>query len=540
MSYTFKDYGNREAWENARDPFSPDGIQGIGTSEVANACGHGYGTPLELWETKTGLREPFRGNEASERGKRNEPSIRAWFAMNFKQFRINYSEFGVYISDELPLFTTLDGELEAVEDCDFPVLHGVTGQQCFLHLKKGMKGILEIKDTEPQTEDGYIRWNAVPVPYQYQVAGQNICRGGAFTILVAHITGPYAHGMDPIFPGETGECRIYGFDMPADLASVQDDIRSQLPSFWESIREKRNPGMSLYDSESESLVTFNPRVKVGEILADFEEAKEGVIRYASRFEGLVFSDDQLSDAKKARAELNGYIDSIKKMRISVKKEWMGPLDLYYRLSDELIAEVEKVRDPISAQITEAEDKRKAEKKERCDGLWKIKLDALKAEDAATYQALSIMGLKDDPAWLNASVSIKKIGAAMDAQIAKVRDDLSTIKALCSGDADMHSALMQEYLAAGDINLAIRAKDRIIEARKIAAGDGPESFPDETPWDGPAAEAEHEVQAEEELAEVSAEAKAISITIRFTHTDMEAFRGLLGYMKDHGFAYELVE
>ena len=549
MGYTFKDYGNREDWEKARDPFSPDGIQGLGTSEAANACGHGYGTPLELWEEKTGLKEPFRGNEFTERGKLNEPAIRAWFAMNFKQFRIRYSEFGVYISDELPLFSTLDGELEVVEDCDFPVLHGVTGQQCFLHLKKGMKGILEIKDTEPQTEESYIRWNSVPEPYRYQVAGQNICRGGVFTILVAHITGPYAHGADPIFHEQVGECRVFGFDMPADLADVQADIRAQLPSFWECVKERRNPGMTIYDEKSESLVTFSPVVKVGQILNDFEGAKESVQLFADRFKGLSFDDSQLKEAKAAQAELNAYIDSIKKMRTSVKKEWEAPLNDFYGRCDELISVVNEAKIPISDQIAETEARRQKEKKARCEGLWKMKLETLKTADPDAYHAAMMIGLRDDPRWLNATTSMKKVGEDMDGQISRIRNELETLKVLGEDDEDIHSALMQEYLAAGDINKAIRAKDRILEAPRIAASSrvtpapGPEAFEeDHIPGDDQADNADAAVEPEQAPWQEAPpeKSKGITITIRFTHTDKDAFKGLLGYMKDHGFAYELVE
>lgn len=124
MSYMYKDYERRDAWAKARRSFSPEGLQGIGTSEVSNACGHGFGTPLELLVTKAGQRGPFRGSETSERGKHNELSIRACFAMNFKRFESS-------ILNSVSIFP---------KNC-----------HCSLPLMVNWK--LWRKDTEPQTEE---------------------------------------------------------------------------------------------------------------------------------------------------------------------------------------------------------------------------------------------------------------------------------------------------------------------------------------------------------------------------------------------------
>ena len=46
---------DREEWLRLRNPSEPDGIQGLGSSEVAAACGHNrFRDPLELWQEKTG------------------------------------------------------------------------------------------------------------------------------------------------------------------------------------------------------------------------------------------------------------------------------------------------------------------------------------------------------------------------------------------------------------------------------------------------------------------------------------------------------
>lgn len=62
-----------EAWYAARSG-------GIFASESAEACGvSDYGQPLDIYLIKRGLREPFAGNDYTDRGKRFEPFIAGEF-----------------------------------------------------------------------------------------------------------------------------------------------------------------------------------------------------------------------------------------------------------------------------------------------------------------------------------------------------------------------------------------------------------------------------------------------------------------------------
>ncbi len=54
--------------------------RGIGASEIAAALGLSpYKAPLELWLEKTGQREGFAGNDATEWGHDVEPALREWY-----------------------------------------------------------------------------------------------------------------------------------------------------------------------------------------------------------------------------------------------------------------------------------------------------------------------------------------------------------------------------------------------------------------------------------------------------------------------------
>ena len=540
----FVDAGTEARWHQLRNPFDPDGIQGIGSSEGATATGHNkYRTPLDLWQEKVGIKEPFSGNEATERGKANEASSRAWFAMNNKWCRVDYHEFGLYISGDIPMYTTLDGEITALEDTEFHCIDPRTGRPIALKLRKGDRGILEIKDPMPQTEEAYLGWNTWPEMYAFQNAGQIRVTGFSFVIDVAHITGPFADG------GE--EYRCYGF-LDSDLSYEIRELEEVVPVFWGYIRDKQQPPLALFDDRSMSLVEINPEVNVGTIWADIESARVGVIRYAKQFEGITFGEGELKEAKKVRAELNKYKKALNDTRIAIGKQWDAPLAEFKSKVDGLISIVDEVCIPVDKHIKEAEaalDKAKTEKIQKV-----IEAATAALDGTPTGVAVKAMGgIPFNDKWLNATKKMPEIEKEINACIESISSDLSALEKI-SDDEQMHQSLLQEYYRTRSINDALMAKERIIAARK-AAEDAEARKKEQAEaarqkleeWKSahaqPRPEEEKPIAIKEgwERDEPADEPgkKEICITLRFYHTDAAAFRDLMQYMKENGFTYEMV-
>ena len=533
---------DREEWLRLRNPSEPDGIQGLGSSEVAAACGHNrFRDPLELWQEKTGLASPFAGNADTERGKAMEAGIRARFAVQNRWCRVEYHEFRMYVSDDIPLFSTLDGEIIVTEDHDYTCCDLKLGGMAVMHLKAGMRGVLEIKDTCPRTEEFYLEWQAWPEMYRYQNAGQLRATGYDFVIDLAHITGDYA------LKGE--EYRTYGGFLE-ELGPEIDEIEAALPVFWGYIRNRQQPPLALFDDESLTLVEIQPDIKVGSIWADLDAAKLNVVRYAKQFEGLTFGEHELKEARKARAELNRYKTALNDMRIAIGKQWDAPLVEFKGRVDELIGIVERVCSPIAKQIKEAEDALDRAKLEKIHELIASRL-AECTEHPETVEAISAMGgIPDNPKWLNATMKMPAISKEVDAYIESVTSDLASISAVAD-DEQMHQSLLQEYYRTRNLNEALNAKERIIAARKAAVDaearkreqlESARRMQEEWKRKKEAEESarqEAALKAERAAAHESGSRKPVTITIRFSHTEAEAFKGLLAYMKDHGFTYEMV-
>ena len=527
---------DRAEWESLRDPFSEGGLQGIGTSELAAALGHNpYRTPLELWQEKTGLAPRQADNEAMARGRANEEATRCWFSMNEKDWcRVTYHGTRYYVLDELPLFTTLDGEIDVLVDTDFHVTDPKTGTHAVMQLRKGMHGILEIKDTMPRTAESYEAWNTWPGMYVWQNAGQLRVTGFDFVIDVAHIVGDFAQR-------QGGEYRVYGA-FSEEFSKEMQEAEERLPGFWESIRTRTQPGTRLFDAESLSLVEIRPEMQVGSIWADFEDAKANVQRYASRFEGLAFGEHELKDAKASRAELNRYKKALNDTRLSISRQYDAPLVEFKAKVDELISIVDAVCAPIDRQIKDAEKRLDDEKLKRIGEMLSGLLDEI-AEPELSQAVDAMGGIPQNPKWLNATFRMDAVRAEAQGFIDSVKADLASISSIAE-DEQMHQSLLQEYFRTRNLNEAINAKERILAARKASAEAAEErkrqaekvKAMQETWKANPPEHMKPAGKAEPAKAQPG---NAISLTLRFSHTDKEAFKGLLQYMKQNGFTYQIV-
>lgn len=128
---------SQEEWLKLRD-------LGIGGSDVGAILGYDkYKNNIELWNHKKGIKKiEFKGNEATERGKKSEePIAKLWEAFNAKRVRLIKPEYS-YCHSECEFMRA-----------NFDYFGVVDGQNC----------IIEIKSAEPQNmkewKDG--------IPYSY-------------------------------------------------------------------------------------------------------------------------------------------------------------------------------------------------------------------------------------------------------------------------------------------------------------------------------------------------------------------------------------
>ena len=195
--------------------------KGIGASEAAAVIGLSpYKTNVELWEEKTGRREPedISDKPYVKYGTEAEKHLRALFALDFPQYEVNYKDFDMRYNSDYPfIFATLDGDLT--------------------EKATGRKGVLEIKATEIMKSMQYEKWKGrIPQNYYIQVIHQLLATGFDFTVLKAQLKSAY------------GDVRLSTRHYHIEREEVLEDISYLLQReilFWECVQEDRKPNLIL-------------------------------------------------------------------------------------------------------------------------------------------------------------------------------------------------------------------------------------------------------------------------------------------------------
>lgn len=156
-----------------------------------------------------------------------------------------------------------------------------------------------------------------------------------------------------------------------------------------------------------------------EILFNFEELKAELTEKVSMYETLVYTDDKIRDAKTDRANLNKLKKAINDERIRREKEYVAPFKAFKSQVDEILAIIDKPIAIIDKRVKEYEDQKKAEKKKQIYGYM------------ATFDMPYGIDLTKifDIRWLNASMSMASVKAAIDERAAIIANDLKHLETL---------------------------------------------------------------------------------------------------------------
>lgn len=208
---------------------------------------------------------------------------------------------------------------------------------------------------------------------------------------------------------------------------------------------------------------------------NFEELKEEITNKSALYKNMVYTDETIKDAKSDRALLNKFKTALEDKRKEVKKQCLEPYNQFEKQIKELVAIIDEPVKLIGEQITEFEDREKAEKHEQITKLF----------DKAGFQSFVTLEQIYDPKWLNKSVSLKSIEEELTNTVYRIGHDVTTINSL----KEYSFEALEHYKKTLDLAGAIAEGQRLadIQKRKL--------------------EHEAEVKAREELAKKQAEERA---------------------------------
>lgn len=208
---------------------------------------------------------------------------------------------------------------------------------------------------------------------------------------------------------------------------------------------------------------------------NFEELKEEITNKSALYKNMVYTDETIKDAKSDRALLNKFKTALEDKRKEVKKQCLEPYNQFEKQIKELVAIIDEPVKLIGEQITEFEDREKAEKHEQITKLF----------DKAGFQSFVTLEQIYDPKWLNKSVSLKLIEEELTNTVYRIGHDVTTINSL----KEYSFEALEHYKKTLDLASAIAEGQRLadIQKRKL--------------------EHEAELKAREELAKKQAEERA---------------------------------
>ena len=187
---------------------------------------------------------------------------------------------------------------------------------------------------------------------------------------------------------------------------------------------------------------------------NYDELKKEITEKAEKYMNLVYTEDQIREAKKDVAVLRKFTKALSDERIRVKKECMKAVEPFEEKVKELCGIVDESICNIDKQVKEYEDQKKKDKYNEIRDFF---------EELEKPEWLTLLQIFDEK-WLNASTSYKSIQEAIVSEIARIKEDLSTIEKTL----EFSFEATEVYKDTLDITKAIQEGHRLLEMQKRKA------------------------------------------------------------------------
>lgn len=190
---------------------------------------------------------------------------------------------------------------------------------------------------------------------------------------------------------------------------------------------------------------------------NYEELKTEIQKKANDYMNLVYTADQIKDAKKDRVKLNKFVTALEDKRKEIKKQVMQPYTAFEKQEKELIGIVNQAVANIDTQIKGYEEAVRQEKLEKVKEIYQKTIGDL--DRTVPFEKIY------KGSWLNVSTTLKSITT----EIAGIRDKVdSDLKVINADTSPYVFEMKEEYLKAFDLTAAMMKKQKLEETAKKKA------------------------------------------------------------------------
>lgn len=198
-----------------------------------------------------------------------------------------------------------------------------------------------------------------------------------------------------------------------------------------------------------------------------EDLKSNLRESLQKYQGLVFTEDTLPDAKVTLANLRKLKTAIDDKRKEVKKRYAEPVTEFEKKIKELTTLIDEPIALIDKQVKDFDEQRRQEKIARCKEYFLGSADEHRLTDLISWSQI------EKPNFGNASESMKSIEKDIDDQLESIAADMRSIEAL---NSEFEFELLDYYRRSLNLPQTLselqrlkslaEAKERAEEQRKV--------------------------------------------------------------------------
>lgn len=185
---------------------------------------------------------------------------------------------------------------------------------------------------------------------------------------------------------------------------------------------------------------------------NYSELKAWIADRSHEYSTIVYTDDDIGQAKEDRADLNRLKKALNDRRIQIEKEYMKPFGEFKAQINEIIGMLDEPAKLIDQRVKEYEQAKKDEKAEEITAYF----DGI-TEKPEWLKIGQIWNAK----WLNATKSMKSIREEINLALEGIKGDLATLAEI----HDFGFEATEEYKRTLDINKALSEGMRLAEIQK---------------------------------------------------------------------------
>ena len=276
--------------------------------------------------------------------------------------------------------------------------------------------------------------------------------------------------------------------------------------------------------------------QVGSIQWDPNGLQQYVEGMIQKYDGLVFTDEEIPEAKKRMADLNRLKKNIEDKRKEIKKEIAEPYMQFEAQIKPIVQRIDEVRGKIDVQVKDYERIRDEKKQKEIQDWWA----------ANGTKGVSIQ-LVWDPRYLNATFTMDQVIQDLKAKKEKNTENLALICNMAKDNPVQADFMIEDFTKHLSVQQALENWQKLEDARiraeqikaereaaRIAAEQARAAESAKDPEPVPA------IQPERPAPQQASRHWSITFRVEGSHEDMVALGNYMNSLKPNGFKYYVIE